>query len=258
MMRIITIQPEPLSALRADDSPSQCMHRLIQAGLLQPEGSVDPDSPLGALSQLFRGATSLMELEDQMQRDLYSSQLLYLAPRYSIPGLIGLLGFSFFFASLADDYGERLWRFGGFWMLMGTLAVGISLGLWGTGKRRDKERRARLARTKKLATSTQLAMLEDRDRVLEQSFAAVVKGRLLVHLPHDRWLERCLRELSADHGALRERFSAARNAIALQVKTLAEHPPESWTDVGLRADVSTLAAALEAAGIDRVPPQPTG
>jgi hypothetical protein len=199
-----------------------------------------------------------MELQDQMQRDQHSAQRLYLVPRYSVPGLIGLIGFSYFYASLTDEYTDRLWRFGGFWMLMATLAVGIILGLRLTARRRDKERLARLARTRELATSTQLAMLEDRDRLLEQTFAAVVKGRLLVHLPHDRWLERCLRQLSPDHGALRERFSAARSAIAQQVQALAERPPVSWTDVGLRADVSTLAAALETAGIARVPPQPTG
>ena len=255
-MRTVRIQDRSIRGLTDREPAASWLARLTQAGLMFPEEPSEPDTPQADMDQIFHQTMAFCDLEDQIQHLQFSTQRMHNAPWYSGVILVTIYGFSLLWALGADDSSDRLWRFGWVWILLGIGAVGVIVGLKRVTARREHDRQASLRLAKQLASDTRDEILKIRDRLLTRTFAAVVKQRMLVHTPHIDWLERGLREVPAENADLRDRLTAAQEQIRKTVKCLAVDPPQTWTQAGLTADLAALAAAMEAAGIDRIPPLP--
>ena len=258
MLRIVRIQPGPLLAIKPHTQAHLRLKKLTEAGMLVPEDDYDKDTPPELMGRLFRCSMVLCDLEEEIESLAYPKVRRYMAPHFAIPALVIIYICSFQWSLNTADYGDRLWRFGGVWIILGILATGVIVGLVRGQKKRTAERLAALAQARELKKQS-LDEFEDlRARFLNQNFAAQIKRRLLVYLADDTWLEQCLREIPMSAAEIRDEILGIRDQISTRLATLAQTPPQSWTSQGLSIDTQAVAQKLRDAEIPRVAPQPTG
>ncbi len=255
-MRIVHIRFRTLRGLASREPAGNWVLRLTESGLMAPERSPEEGSPQEDMDQIFQHTMALCDLEDEVERNRYQSQRVYHTTWFSFLILIGIYGLTLLWASQAENDFDRLIRFGWVWIILGIIAIGTIIGLHRTRALRRQTQKAALERANELAVQTREKILEIRDRILARSFVAVVKGRLIVWAPHLSWLDECLRETPPAEAGLREQLAQAREQIHQEIARLSEDPPATWTSEGLYTDLAGLRAAMEAAGIQRIPPVP--
>ena len=127
-MRQVVIQHHILRRLSDLQSGSDVMVRLTEAGLMRPEGSSEPESPVAEIDQLFQHTLALCDLEEEIDQSRAPKKRLYTVPvLYALLSLMSIWLLSVVWAWRLDDYGDRLSRFSCVWFVLGTVSVAVLL-----------------------------------------------------------------------------------------------------------------------------------
>jgi len=212
--------------------------------------------PAGEMQRLFSLCWALTDIEEILENRRFRSKRTYLAPMGCLLGLLVFYLSTFQAATQQEHDADRLWTFGGPWMVAGALSIAgifvIKAANHHLMKTQEDEYESALAMRKKTVGE----IIRSRDQLFASPFILVVNHRILTHVPHAEWLRCVLLEVPTTHPELRSAIEQALYGLQQAIEEWAKKPEEQASANDLTIDLSALHQRCMEIGIARIPPLP--